>query len=364
VDLVNTAGRRRIQRGRVAAVRAARVPLAGALLALTLGACGTAAGSDSTATQPRTVRAAAAAAVTGAPAGNTRSACGTAAGEQTAQAAGVVARRIYALELASAEVRADQRQVESYEPLLAALAANNRAAANAAVTTLVYSHTHVVRLRVSSAGAVVSDVGGPYILAPVGGPLRFHGRTVGSYVLSVQDDSGYQKLEDRYIGAPVIMRIGSRVLPVEGTLGPSAASLPESGPVTYHGGSYQVFTLHARAFPTGTLSISLLIPAPRSSTLDCRAVAVAELDRIGQRVWGRFIGVGATPAQFVHALGSFTGALSYVRAGSTQIAGSTQPGPPLRDSGTVRYHGTTYSVFSFPASVGGRSVRVYELLPA
>ncbi|HMD57736.1 MAG TPA: hypothetical protein VKG82_09730 [Solirubrobacteraceae bacterium] len=354
-----TSGRTRSSTARATLLRSLRASLALLLLALALDACGaTATSSTRSASTARYASAAGSA-----PAGTSAAPCGAAAGEEAAKAAGVVGRRIYALELASAEVRSDQRQVEGYEPLLAALAAGDRPAVEAAVTSLVYSHTHVVRLRVSAAGAVVADVGGPYILAPVGGSLRYHGRTVGRYLLSVQDDSGYQKLEQRYIGAPLIMRIGSRQIPVEGTLPSSAGSLPTGGRVTYHGASYQLVTLHAHAFPAGTLSISLLIAAPSSSSASCSAVIAGELDRIGERVWHRFSAVGAPPSAFVHALGGLTGALAYVRAGSTEIAGSTRPGPRLRDSGTVRYRGKTYVVASFPTDVRGTAVRVYQLLP-
>ena len=78
------------------------------------------------------------------------------------------------------------------------------------MNSLVYSGTHIVRLRVSRGSTLLADVGGPYILAPVGGMLRSHGHAIGHYELSVQDDLGYVKLETRFIGAPLVLRIGSR----------------------------------------------------------------------------------------------------------------------------------------------------------
>jgi hypothetical protein len=288
--------------------------------------------------------------------------CGTGAPQVAAAAAGVVARRIYDLELNSAEVRSDRSQIETFQPLLSALATGNRAAVAEAVTSLVFSHTHVVRLRVSTSAGVLADVGGPYILAPIAGSLRSGGRSIGRFVFSVQDDSGYQKLEDRFIGAPVLMRIGGRRLPVEGTLPAAAASLPFSGHVAYHGASYQVLTLRVRAFPAGTLSISLLLTVPASSTLPCPLVAVGELDRIGERVWDRFTTVGAPASAYVLSLGGLTGARAYVREGGRQLAGSG-PGPrhlPL--NGSVRYRRVDYHVSSFAAVASGRPVRVYQLL--
>jgi hypothetical protein len=322
-----------------------------AIVGLALGACGAAAkgGDEARAAKSASPRSTAP--------------CGTSAPQVAAAAAGVVARRIYDLELSSAEVRSDRSQIEGFQPLLSALAAGNRAAVTEAVTSLVFSHTHVVRLRVSTSAGVLADVGGPYILAPIAGSLHSGGRTIGRFVFSVQDDSGYQKLEDRFVGAPMVMRIGGRRLPVEGTLPAAAGSLPFSGRVTYHGVSYQLLTMRVRAFPAGTLSITLLLAVPASSTLPCALVAVGELDRIGERVWDRFTTVGAPPSAYVHSLRGLTGALAYVREGGRQLAGSSSPGPrhlPL--NGSVRYHRVAYHVSSFAAIAAGHPVRVYQLL--
>jgi hypothetical protein len=274
-----------------------------------------------------------------------------------------VAARIYGLEVSSPEVRRDQHQVESYEPLLSALASGSRGAVSEAVTSLVFSHTHVVRLRVSRGGSLLADVGGPLILAPVGGSLRFHGRTVGHYLLSVQDDSGYAKLESRYVGYQLIMRLRTHALPVEGTFSPGATFIPDRGPLSFHGAGYQVFSIAAQAYPSGPLRISILVPDSTSEGAACSAVRIAELDRISQRIWRRFMLVGAPVSAFVSTMGSLLGALSYVRAGSHQLAGTTQPGPSrLPAQGSVRYRGGSYQVFSFAASAQGTSVRVYQLV--
>jgi hypothetical protein len=342
---VNASTDRSAKQASVILARGIRRSLAAAVLALTLAACGASA-------RPIAVRAASA-----------PPACGTAAPASAAQAAGLVADHIYRLELDSAEVRADRRQVEGYAPLLSALAGGNRVALLEAVHSLVYSHTHLVRLRITRAGNVLADVGGPYIIAPVTGTLRTHGRTLAHYVLSVQDDLGYVKLEQRFIGHQLILRVGSQRVPVEGTLPSAASGLPFSGPVSYRGAGYEIYTLGARAFPSGTLRISLLVPRPASSTLSCSAIRVAELARIGQRIWRRFVAVAAPPSAYVHALGSLTGALAYVRSGARQLAGSTQPGPArLPASGAVSYRGRAYEVSSFPARTTAGPVRVYQLL--
>jgi hypothetical protein len=291
--------------------------------------------------------------------------CAAAAAQTRAVAAGFVARRIYEREVSSPEVRRDQHQVESYRPLLSALAGGSRAAVSEAVTSLVFSHTHVVRLRVSQGGSPLADVGGPLILAPVGGSLHFRGRTVGHYLLSVQDDSGYAKLESRYVGYQLIMRLGAHRLPVEGTFSPGGTVIPDGGPVGFHGADYRVFSFGAKAYPSGPLRISMLVPGPASSSASCTTVRIAELSRISQRIWRRFMLVGAPVSAFVSTTGSLLGALSYVRSGSHQLAGSTRPGPGrLPAQGTVRYHGSTYLVFSFAATAQGRPVRAYELVRA
>jgi hypothetical protein len=292
-------------------------------------------------------------------------ACGAAAARTRAEAAELVAGRIYGREVSSPEVRRDKQQVERYEPLLSALAARNRAAVGEAVTSLVFSHTHVVRLRVSQGGSLLADVGGPLILAPVGGSLHLHGRTVGHYLLSVQDDSGYVKLESRYVGYPLLMRQGSRRLPVEGTFSPAAASIPDRGPVSWHGASYEAVSFAAHAYPSGPLTLTMLVPAPGSSSSSCATIHLAELNRISQRIWNRFMQVGGPVSGFVSTTGSLVGALTFVRAASHQLAGSTRPGPPrLPAAGSVSYRGVIYRVFSFAASAGGTPVRVYGLVPA
>jgi hypothetical protein len=331
-----------------------------ALLSLPLVACGAAARESSStaasAPAPALDAAVTAPGIAGPP-------CAAATAQTAATAAGSVGRRIYADELASSEVFRDRSQVEGYAPLSSALASGNRQAVGEAVTSLVFSHTHIVRLRVSRGGVVVSDVGGPYILAPVRGSLRFHGRTVGSYVLSVQDDSGYVKLESRYIGAPLIIRQGSRRLPVEGTFNTGSAAVPDSGPVRVRGVSYQAFSLAAEAFPSGPLKITLLISPPRSSSASCAAVRVAELAGIALRMWNRFRMINIGPGAYVHVLRTITGELGYVRAGSHQLAGSTQPWPAhLPLSGPVRYQGVTYEVSSFASRTTAGAVRVYTLV--
>jgi hypothetical protein len=347
-----------------------RVPFAAlAVLAplSTLTACGSAQGSA-----PPSQSAAAAAAVgpVATPASSPPSspsgavtACGTEAAETLARTAGAVAKRIYAKELAGTEVSNDMHQVEGYGPLLSALESGNRAATKEAVTSLVYSHTHVVRLRVTRGNAVLADVGGPQILAPVKGTLRHNGTTLGHYVLSVQDDLGYVKLVSRFIGAPLVLTGSSGALAIEGAVSPGPAAIPTHGPVSYHGHSYQAFSFPAQAFPSGALRISLLMPVSASlSSQSCATIKVAELGDVAQRVSRRFVLSGSTFGSYIKTTTSLTGGLIYIKSGSRQLAGSSRPAPNLPAQGTVRSHGVTYGVSSFTAPSEAGQVRIYQLV--
>jgi hypothetical protein len=274
-----------------------------------------------------------------------------------------VATRIYRQELRSPGVRADQKQVDGYAPLLRALASENRGAIREAVTNLVFSHTHIVRLRVVSREGIMMDVGGPYIIAPVTGTLRLHGQTVGRYVLSVQDDLGYVKLESRYVGAPIVLHTGTRQLPIEGTAAFTSTRLPAVASVSYRGSAFEAFSFDASAFPTGTLHVTLLVSTSHvNATTSCDAVAAAELARIGQRIWARHALASASPAAYVRAIADLTGGLSYVREGVHLLAGSSRRAPrALPQEGTTQYRGLTYRVSSFPVRVAARPARAYLL---
>jgi hypothetical protein len=274
----------------------------------------------------------------------------------------MVAERIYHDELKGPATVADGHQVESYAPLLAALHENNGPAIREAVIALVFSHTHIVRLRVSQAGKLLSDVGGAYIIAPVGGKLYYHGQLVGTYLLSVQDDLGFVGLETRLIGVPLILHVKGKRVPIEGTVRTGNVTIPRRGPIVVDKRSYEAYSFNARAYPTGTLRISLLHPTAHVSTLSCAAVKLAEIGRVTQAIWQRFKVDGSPVTGFVTFAHSHTGALIFVRKGPRQIAGSTQPGPrSIPRSGVLRYHGVRYGVTSFASSSAVGKVRVYTL---
>ncbi|MHB8235749.1 MAG: hypothetical protein ACYDHT_13950, partial [Solirubrobacteraceae bacterium] len=284
--------------------------------------------------------------------------------EVLANAAGSVAERIYASEVHSSETDADKRQIETNAPLLSAMASGEHAAIAAAVHTLVYSHTHIVRLRVSRGSELLDDEGGPYILAPITGRLRLHGKEVGHFVFSVQDDLGYVKLVTRFIGAPLILRTGSGNVPIEGLLTPGPSDVPDHGPVDYHGASYEAYSFNAAAYPSGRLRVSLLLPLAHSlASKSCIEIKTAEMGLVAQRISRRFQLSPSSFAPYIKLVHTMTHALVYVRKGSNDLAGSTHSSPAkLPSSGALKVHGVDYEVASFSAPTSVGQARVYVLV--
>jgi hypothetical protein len=333
--------------------------LAGTLALLALGAAPSVGAAPSAGAAP---------AGTATPTATTPPATGTpvcpSGAEVLANTAGSVAERIYASEVRSSETAADKRQIESNAALLSAVQSGEHAAIHAAVHTLVYSHTHIVRLRVSRGSELLEDEGGPYILAPIGGRLRLHGKEVGHFVFSVQDDLGYVKLVTRFIGAPLVLRTDSGNVPIEGLLSPGPASIPDRGPVEYRGASYQAYSFKAEAYPSGRLRVSLLLPLARSlQTSSCDEIKAAELGVVAQRISRRFALSSSTFAPYIRLVHTMTHALVYVRKGSRTLAGSTHATPAkLPSAGALRWHGVDYEVSSFAAHTSAGQARIYVLV--
>jgi hypothetical protein len=184
--------------------------------------------------------------------------CGATQDDTTVNALSHVATLIYAAEVGRSTLPQIAR-VQHNQALLTAVAHGEPEATRLAIDNLL--NEHIVRLRVLDAsGKLLSDVGGPYVLAPVRAPLRLHGHTIGSFVLSIQDDMGYRLLAQRLAGLDVVMYSGSQV--VMSSFSPPPAHVPTTGSFTYKGATYRAFTFHAEAFPSGPLRITDLIPIP------------------------------------------------------------------------------------------------------
>lgn len=177
-----------------------------------------------------------------------------------------VAKLIYTGEIGRA-AQMQLRRMQRNKPLLEAVAHREPEAARLAIDALL--DQHVVRIRVNVGGSVLEDVGGPFVLGPVSAFLRQHGHTIGSVLLSIQDDEGYLRLTRRLAGLDVLMYMypnSAHPQLVKNSLdkgpGPTLAAVPASGPYSYLGHSYRVFTVHAEAFPAGPLAIRVLVPIP------------------------------------------------------------------------------------------------------
>jgi hypothetical protein len=177
---------------------------------------------------------------------------------------GHVGERIYHEEAGSPYVRATLRHIEADAAFQQAVATRDTKALRAAVVGLFGAHIHVVRVRAyavepSGAERFLYDLGGPYVLAPVHGIVRSGGKLVGRFSFAIQDDAGYLRLARLFTGADVLMRVGPRgEHQTVGTLDPGPATVPDRGPVSYHGKRYQAYSFSGVAFPSGPLRISLL----------------------------------------------------------------------------------------------------------
>ncbi len=185
--------------------------------------------------------------------------CGASAEETTVNTISRIARLIYEGEAGGRTLR-QLRRVQSSQALLQAVARREPQAARQAIVALL--NQHIVRIRVDAGGRLLSDVGGPYVLAPVSAPLRLGGRTIGSATLSIQDDEGYKRLAARLAGLDVVMYMGPKL--VKSTIGFSPGPVPKSGRFSYRGKDYRAYTFDGRAFPSGPLRITVLIPIPYS----------------------------------------------------------------------------------------------------
>jgi hypothetical protein len=330
--------------------------LAGVVLAAgccALAATGCAGGGD---TEPATM--AAATSVPTAP-------CGTAADGTLSTVLGEVGERLYRGELSrTGSVATAIASVTSSTTLARAMAAGDPVATQAAVTGIVYNHLHIVRLRVIHDGRVLSDVGGPFVLAPLEGDIRLNGRVVGRYVLSIQDDLGYLLLSGRLAGMQVVMRAKGRQF--MSSVRPAPPTIPERGALTLGGVTYVIHTIDATAFPSGPLQIHLLVPLPSQpfGSRTCFQIKVAALGEVGMHISRRYVLSPSNYSAYITVAKDLTGAQVLIREGSRQLAGSIRRAPQrLPDSGRVSVHGQSYGVFSFYAhTAAGGPIRVYLLV--
>jgi hypothetical protein len=295
-------------------------------------------------------------------AGGVSAACGSSTLATLSTVDATVATNIYTGELGDAKAETDLGHVSSAMDLLAAVAADNRSATVKAVKRIVYHRFwHIVRLRVLDAdGRVLADFGGPYVIAPVSGVLRSGGVVVGGFVMSVQDDLGFAKLERRFVGDPIGIYVHGKRAVERGGRFPDLA--PGEASVTLGGVVYSTVMRTYNAFPNGTLSAVIAVPAPPPALTQqpCAAVIVGALGRVAERIAMLFHPLTGNYPAFVGTAGFYTGAIVVVRIGPRTIAASNGIGPAtLPRRGTVNYLGQIWSVFSFAPTP---PARIYVLV--
>jgi hypothetical protein len=170
-------------------------------------------------------------------------ACGASAAQTVDATLGAIATRLYNVEADGAATHRVLRRVATDPGFVAAVAHDDPVALRAAIVRFFRTHSlHVVRIRATTAdGRLIGDVGGPFVLAPATTAVTAHGRVIGHVTLSVQDDTGYVKLIQRFTGAAVVMRTATGVVP-------GSAAAPATAPA---------FSFTATAFPQGDLGVAL-----------------------------------------------------------------------------------------------------------
>jgi hypothetical protein len=289
--------------------------------------------------------------------------CGTASASTVAIVDSTVTADIYANELAGVEVTADLAHVTGAGDLVSAVASGNRPAVLKAVSRIVFHpHWHIVRLRaLDSTGAVLADVGGPYVVAPVAGVLRSGARVVGSFVMSVQDDAGVAKLESRFVGDPIgFYAHGALVVGLGAAL---PQRLPTSSTVTLGRVAFRSVDQTFKAFPDGTVNAVIFVaPSPHTLTAEpCTTVRAQEFGRVAARLAQLASALAEHYHDYAATVRIYTGAEVFVRRGGTQLASTDGGGPPvLPTGGAVTYDGVSWLVSSFEPR---GSTRVYLLIP-
>jgi hypothetical protein len=191
----------------------------------------------------------------------TRAVCGATAADTRLNTIGSVAQNLMNSEMHGSAAKQTLRHAAGNAAFRRAIAAGDPAAVwNAIVGFFRDSRFHIVRVRAWRGTRLINDVGGPYVLSPASSAIRGpSGATVGHFMLSVQDDTGFIKLVHRFTGADVVLNTAAG--PVPGSnLYPGPPFATGLRTVTYRGRSYRDLGFDGTAFPSGRLHVSLLLP--------------------------------------------------------------------------------------------------------
>jgi hypothetical protein len=187
--------------------------------------------------------------------------CGATPSATVAATIGAVGQRLARTEAQGPTVQRVLRHVATDPRFAQAVANDDPVALRTAIIRFFRTRSlHVVRVRATTVdGRLVGDVGGPYVLGPASRTVRDrHGNPIGTVTLSVQDDTGYIKLMHRFTGATVVLRTATQTVPGS-TLMPGPPTIPPRGSVLWHGRTFDTSTFTAGAFPSGPLTVALLV---------------------------------------------------------------------------------------------------------
>lgn len=198
-----------------------------------------------------------------------------------ARALGEVGSRIYDAASHGSNVGQAVGRVKASRALAAAIAANDRAAASAALRSLLVNQ--IARIDVSRAGHAFASAGSGAALAPVRGSIPGTG---ASFALSVQSARAYMQVTRQVTGAELVLyRRSGRFAGTTGDGARTASARPD-GPVSHAGRRYELTSVAGMAYPSGSLRISLLVPA---SAIACphspSQARVETLGHVGERIY-------------------------------------------------------------------------------
>jgi hypothetical protein len=195
-----------------------------------------------------------------------------------ARALGTISEHVYR-ELSGGRIALPAvERVAGSPALLAAIQANDPAAARKALEPLLRGQ--LVRVRVSLAGHTFVEYGSANGIAPVSAPLKdLEGRTIGMVTAAEEGVFGYAGTLYAITEAQVFARSGGRSL--GGSSSPAPNGIPDKGEISYKGGRYAVYSFPGAGFPQKKLRVFVLAPIPPARACAPTSAETA-IDAIGE----------------------------------------------------------------------------------
>jgi len=258
---------------------------ASALLAVGLAACGSSsttgsAAAGGAAATAATASSSAVSTTASSPASTPTTAPSTCA-STVAGTLGQIAERIYHVAATGGDVAEAVHRVQSSVLLANAIDAGNARGADANLRALLLDQ--IAGVEIVRDGRVFASAGSGAAIAPIRGSIP---GTSASFVLSVQSDHDFVQVAHQVTGAQIqVSDPANRWL--AGTIyTPPPAAVPDSGPLSYGGLSYEVASLAGTAYPSGAVRVALLVPARDISCPGSTAqTRVESLGHAGERIY-------------------------------------------------------------------------------